>query len=312
MNYIVLDLEWNQPYSMKSMIRSPVYLQGEIIQIGAVKLDEQFNLMDTFKIMVTPKYYRFMHKKVSRLTSISNEDLKYGFPFKQAVGFFKAWCPKDSVFLTWGGDDGKMLRTNLKLHKLPTDWIPKIFDVQQIFGRQLAMEPRQYSLTQAMEVVQEPAYSAHDALHDAMNTTRVLRHLDMERGFTEYGAPRSCTQAETEGGYQDLVETTFASKPEAFDAAAQMNWKCPACGEIMTFGGWQRQNAEKRIAVATCACGEPYFARIRVRTDYNQFRVNRMVYPLTEELNAFYQEREEIEQAKEERRLQYAVQDCAC
>lgn len=60
MNYIVLELEWNQPYSMKSMIRSPVYLQGEIIQISAVKLDEQFNLLDTFKIMVTPKYYRFM------------------------------------------------------------------------------------------------------------------------------------------------------------------------------------------------------------------------------------------------------------
>lgn len=312
MNYIVLDLEWNQPYSKKSMIRSPVYLQGEIIQIGAVKLDEQFNLLDTFKIMVTPKYYRFMHKKVSRLTSISNEDLKYGFPFKQAVGFFKAWCPKDAVFLTWGGDDGKMLRTNLKLHKQPADWIPKIYDVQQIFSRQLATEPRQYSLMQAMEVVQEPAYSAHDALHDAMNTTRVLRHLDMDRGFAEYGSPRSCKQAAADSGYQDLVENTFESKPAAFNAAAQMSWKCPICGEIVCFADWQRQNAEKRIAVATCACGAPYFARIRVRPDYNQFRVNRMVYPLTEELNAFYHEREEVERAKEERRLQCAMQDCAC
>lgn len=47
---IVLDLEWNQPFSMRSMITTPVRLHGEIIQIGAVKLNERLEIVDTFKV----------------------------------------------------------------------------------------------------------------------------------------------------------------------------------------------------------------------------------------------------------------------
>ena len=38
-NYIVLDLEWNQTLSPKLMIRDTFNLSGEIIQFGAVKID---------------------------------------------------------------------------------------------------------------------------------------------------------------------------------------------------------------------------------------------------------------------------------
>ena len=56
MNYIVLDMEWNQPFNMKSMVKKPLMLHGEIVQIGAVKLDGNYHILDTFKIMVSPKY----------------------------------------------------------------------------------------------------------------------------------------------------------------------------------------------------------------------------------------------------------------
>ena len=39
MNYVVLDLEWNQPLSPQRMIRKPIRLSGEIVQCGAVKID---------------------------------------------------------------------------------------------------------------------------------------------------------------------------------------------------------------------------------------------------------------------------------
>ena len=38
-NYIVLDLEWNQPLSPQRRIRDTFNLSGEIIQFGAVKID---------------------------------------------------------------------------------------------------------------------------------------------------------------------------------------------------------------------------------------------------------------------------------
>ena len=47
-NYIVLDMEWNQPKSLQNMLVNSMALRGEIIQIGAVKLDENYRLLDTF------------------------------------------------------------------------------------------------------------------------------------------------------------------------------------------------------------------------------------------------------------------------
>ena len=38
MEYIVLDMEWNQALTFSEMVKDPVFLTGEIIQIGAIKV----------------------------------------------------------------------------------------------------------------------------------------------------------------------------------------------------------------------------------------------------------------------------------
>ena len=45
MYYIILDMEWNQALDRAHTVEKPVLLRGEIIQIGAVKCDEDFNLV---------------------------------------------------------------------------------------------------------------------------------------------------------------------------------------------------------------------------------------------------------------------------
>ena len=42
MDYIVLDMEWNQPWPGSPSARKvlPVQIRGEIIQIGAVRVDK--------------------------------------------------------------------------------------------------------------------------------------------------------------------------------------------------------------------------------------------------------------------------------
>ena len=56
MNYIVLDLEWNQcPYGKS---REEERLPFEIVEIGAVKMNEQKEIIDTFHILVKPIVYR--------------------------------------------------------------------------------------------------------------------------------------------------------------------------------------------------------------------------------------------------------------
>lgn len=299
---IVSDLEWNQPFSMRSMVTTPVRLPGEIIQIGAVKLNERLEIVDTFKVMVKPKYYPHMHRKIARLTQISNADLAYGFPFKQALAYFTAWCPEDAVFLTWENEDFKVLHSNISVHKIKGHHLPKAYDVQRAFSRQIVKEHRQYSLIQAIDMIQEPAYAAHDALHDAMNTVRVLRHLDLPSLLNDDHPDTPYSQ---ENGSQEINEDLFDTKTEAFDAMMQRAWSCPGCSRPVMFGNWISQNSDKQIATAACDCGCAYFARIHSRKSTDKYRCHRIVYPLTEANASFYIARKDIARCRAERHAEY-------
>ena len=108
MDYIVLDMEWNQPWPGSPSSRKvlPVHIRGEIIQIGAVRVTEDQQVCDEFQIMVKPKYYRHLNRRVSKLTGIKESRLKEeGVPCPQAIEAFRAWCGEDIIFLTWGFDD---------------------------------------------------------------------------------------------------------------------------------------------------------------------------------------------------------------
>lgn len=60
MKYVIFDLEWNQPADYAATIQEPVYLTGEIVEIGAVKLDENFSPIDELRIFVKPQYYKLL------------------------------------------------------------------------------------------------------------------------------------------------------------------------------------------------------------------------------------------------------------
>ena len=66
MNYVVVDLEWNQAMSSKSSVfnKLPIHLRGEIIEIGAVKLNDDLSVGEEFTIDVKPIYFKRMHYKV--------------------------------------------------------------------------------------------------------------------------------------------------------------------------------------------------------------------------------------------------------
>ena len=102
MNYIILDMEWNQPWPGSPSSRKvlPVAIRGEIIQIGAVRVTEDQSVEDEFQIMIKPKYYRHLNRRVSKLTGIKESRLKEeGVPFPEAMAQFRAWCGEDIIFL---------------------------------------------------------------------------------------------------------------------------------------------------------------------------------------------------------------------
>lgn len=186
MTYILMDMEWNQAMSKGKVVTKPVRLVGEIVQIGAIKLDESFCEVDTFKVNIRPVFYTHMHWKVKKITGLADRDVAGGLDFPKAMEEFLAWCGEDFVFLTWGFDDSPMLRDNLLLHGMDPTALPRTYNVQLVFNAQITHENNQCGLSKALELVGEPELTAHDALHDAMNTYRVCGHLDMAKGLAQY------------------------------------------------------------------------------------------------------------------------------
>ncbi len=294
MDYIVLDMEWNQPAHPKRAIKEPVVLHGEIVQIGAVKLDEDFRTVDTFEIMVRPKYYKKMHKFVSEITGITNKDLENGIPFPKAVEAFKAWCGSEFEILIWGYDDISMLRDNLTLHGLDTKWLPKDYNLQLIFDKQITRENRQMSLASAMERVGETPLDAHDALNDAKNTACICTHLDMKKGIAEYSSCKTGELMSDSFILKKKCQKAYSVK-EAVTADNGLSYfNCPICGEKVICADFVRQSFEKYLCITKCKCNKDFFVKLKF-TRYSDisYRVIRSVFDLDEDKKKLYFDKKE-------------------
>ena len=286
MNLIVFDMEWNQPFSAQQMVKNPVRLSGEIIQIGAVKLNERLDFIDTFKIMVTPKHYTKLTRRVSKLTHITSTDLLYGFPFKQAIKQFRKWCGEDFVFITWGDDDIGVLKDNLALYRLDDSWLPMSYDFQLVFDCQITKEGRQIALTDAVEYLKIKGAEAHDALNDAVNTAQVCRYLDMKTAFNEYETYRKKHKkpaAESKKNYK--------GKYDILKDSDLRNLTCEKCGEIFTVTEpWIGKDKERYVSAGKCRCGEEYFIRMRIKKKREDlYKAGIIVYPMDETYRERYQ-----------------------
>ena len=310
MDYIVLDMEWNQPWPGSPSARKvlPVQIRGEIIQIGAVRVTEDQQVADEFQVMIRPKYYRSLNRRVSKLTGIKESRLKAeGIPFPEAMEQFQAWCGTDPVFLTWGFDDIAILRENLQLFELGTDWIGRWYTAQMMFNAQTDGSTAQKALKTAMEIFGiEATRPAHDALGDAYHTALICARLDLKRGMEEYDqALRSHDNgfhgAELPGCICLKVFYDLADKRAALAAMSGPENLCPTCGRQMLSSRWFAQPGHRYMDLATCPEHGKFLIRIRLSEQADGLvRVSRLTYEATSEAAESYRNR--VEKAEPERR----------
>ena len=233
MYYITLDLEWNQAYAQKALAvqkRLSCRLRGEVIQIGAVKLDSKMNICGSYQIIVKPQYFKKLHRHVSELTGITQEQMDEGTPLPEAAERFKKWCGKDFAFLTWGPDDIPMLKENFNVHDIPSTWLDKVYDLQVIFNRQTEDTKKQRSLEYAMEYFElEQHLPAHDALNDAYFTALVAKKLDVPDGVKNYSTVNGDCLEEYVIGDADAGGDGYVAISELLDDDAVKSPVCPLC-----------------------------------------------------------------------------------
>ena len=303
MNYIVLDMEWNQPWpgspSAKKVL--PVQIRGEIIQIGAVRISEDQQVGDEFQVLIKPKFYRRLNRRVSKLTGIKESQLRdEGVPMGEAMVRFRQWCGEDVIFLTWGFDDITILRENLRLYGIDESWVNRWYNAQMIFNAQTDGSSSQKALKTAMEIFGiEATRPAHDALGDAYHTALICAKLDLIRGVMEYGQAVKSHEngfhgAELPGCIGRKVFYDYADKQSALAAMDGPENKCPTCGGQMTGTRWFAQPGRRYMDLAECPEHGKFLIRIRLSDQPDgKVRVSRLTYEATSEAAEAYARRSE-------------------
>lgn len=182
MHYIVLDLEFNQAFDFEKnkTINIIPSCRFEIIQIGAVKLDKNFNIIDKLNLYIKPNLYKEIHPYVKKITGITKDFLEDKPSFIDIVPVFKNFIENedDCIFCVWGSSDLRALYRNLAYYKVLTkDLILKYIDVQSIATSYLNFSKGgAVGLKSAIEILELPIEEDfHNALNDAIYTAEILK-----------------------------------------------------------------------------------------------------------------------------------------
>ncbi len=186
MKHIVVDLEMNSP---ERHGHAPVIFKGELIEIGAVMLDDDMHEISEFKTYVRPEYAESISPRIVELTGITDEMIADAPAFDEAFESFARWCLEhgDEIRMyEWSDSDLEHLK-NESTHKklkltdnqrciMESRWtdIQHIFDHKVGFDRQVSLNIALYSAGLKVEG------ELHDALDDARNTGKILAMLNDE------------------------------------------------------------------------------------------------------------------------------------
>ncbi|MCD8121242.1 MAG: exonuclease domain-containing protein [Clostridiales bacterium] len=239
--YVVFDLEWNQSPGGKE--QSLEALPFEIVEIGAVKLDETFTVVEEFHRLIRPRMYRQLHYAMAGVTHLSMKELKRdGVDFEDAAADFLDWCGGDVFFCTWGSMDLAELQRNLDFfgveNTLP--WPLFYFDVQKLYGLSVG-DGRRPSLDAAVEKLGiSQKWPFHRALDDARYTGEILAHLGtarvmVYRSIDYHRLPQSRDQEirVTFPTYTKYVSRVFDSKEDAMKDKGVTETRCYRCGRAL-------------------------------------------------------------------------------
>lgn len=207
--YVVVDLEM---CNVSKWVRKETYNYGsEIIQIGAVLLDDTYKITDSFKTYVSPQFGA-IDSFIQNLTGITKEDTKDAPALCEALEMFAEWIPDDAILVSWSDNDENQIRKELEhkhmsipeFQRYMEGWI----DCQKTFSEKMD-SPKTYSLSEAL-VIADISFEdgAHDALVDAHNTALLFGKMQTEEtlNLNAYYKPENAEKEFLSATLADLLK----------------------------------------------------------------------------------------------------------
>ena len=297
MNYIVLDLEWNQcPSGKEDEVEE---LPFEIFEIGAVKLDEGRARLDSFSCYIKPQVYRELHYIAKGLTHVSQELLDGGKSFAAAAEDFFGWCGSAGEYriCTWGTSDLVELQRNMKYFGVesPLEFPLYYYDVQKLFSIYREDGKQRRALETAVDMLGiEKDIDFHSAICDAEYTAKVFGRIDMDSvgsffSIDTFRIPKSVKEEirVNYGTYEKYITKGYDSKEQLVSCSRLLSTRCYLCGRTARKKiRWFTMNSRMHYCLAECSEHGYIKGRFRIREDDNGSFYASRVLKLTDDAGA--------------------------
>lgn len=170
-HFIIYDLE-------ATCWRSRAPKRVEVIEIGAVKVDENLDIIDEFCMFIKPLLHPEISKFCTQLTSITQADVNHAPEFDEAIEAFEEWMAPHqvrTVLMSWGEFDKRQLLSDGELHQIEMPWLRYHACLQHHYSKWKGSK-NQIGLKSALEL-EGLKYSGtqHRAIEDARNMAKLFQ-----------------------------------------------------------------------------------------------------------------------------------------
>lgn len=284
MNYIILDLEWDSTFfvTQKRFI-------NQILQIGAVKLDQNFDIIDTFDVVIKSSISKRVTGRFSRLTGITNEVMRAGISFSDAVERYNNWVGEDAVTMTWSNSDLYTIVENEEnLLGGQRFKIEKYLDLQKFIQREMFLkgyeDKNQVSLALAAEFlkVETEDIDFHNAKDDSLVSAYLLKKCYNEERFIPLIKDTSNPEFFKRLRFKSYAISNL--KDENIDKK-YLEFACPKCKcKAKKVSKWKYSN-RWFCANFICDCGEKFNGRVTFKKTYDDLIVRQKICEFKEKKN---------------------------
>lgn len=277
MHYVILDMEWDSTYHK-------LYERfiNQILQIGAVKLDENFNIVDIFDVTVKSSICKRVSKRFTELTGITKEMMLEGVPLKDAVEQYNNWLGSDTVTITWSNSDLYTIAENEKyLLKNKKFKIDKYLDLQMFIQGELRLLGHeiksQISLSHAAQLlgITTENYDLHTAKDDSLLCAALLKKQYNGSAFQKFikdtSNPEFYKQLYFKPYYISRIKDKLVDKNT-------LEFHCEKCeNKMRRLTKWRYHNNWFNASFICEDCGKKYICRVSYKKTYDDLIVKRRI-----------------------------------
>ncbi len=276
MNYIILDLEWDSTYYPKQK-----RFINQILQIGAVKLNQSFDVIDSFELTIKSGISKRVTGRFAKLTGITTEIMLSGVSFEDAVTAYNNWVGEDTVTMTWSNSDlYTILENEDNILKDKHFKIEKYLDLQKFVQGEMKLlgyeDKNQVSLEAAAEFlkIETDDIDFHTAKDDSLVSAYLLKKCYNKQRFE--ALIRDTSNPEFFKRLRFKAYSISNLNDKNIDKS-QLEFVCEKCGrKAKRVSKWKYSN-RWFWANFECECKNKFSGRISFKKTYDDLIVRKKV-----------------------------------